>query len=186
MRNKTGLRGTVLTLTFLLGGAWLAHAGTKVLDAYKTVVVDPFESSAKGAGGLPEAVRSSVIQALKDGGVFMETLTPEEAKAKQNQNQGQNEKGNTGVLKLQGRLVDFNPGNAAKRLMVGLGTGRAHATFEFTLKDASSGEVVWQKTVKQTASFWFNGTTSSAAERGELPEGVAKKLVQELNKAKAK
>jgi hypothetical protein len=71
-------------------------------------------------------------------------------------------------------------------MMVGLGTGRAHANFEFVLKNASSGEVVWQKTIKQTASFWFNGTTSSAAERAELPEELAKKLVKELSRLQNK
>jgi hypothetical protein len=57
--------------------------------------------------------------------------------------------------------------------MVGFGRGRAHATFVFQLRDAANGEVVWEKKFKQTASFWFNSTTSSAAERAAQPEGVA-------------
>ena len=69
-------------------------------------------------------------------------------------------------------------------MMVGFGSGRAHAGFEFTVKDATTGDVLWHKTIKQTASFWFNGTTSSAAERAELPEGLAKKFVEELKKEK--
>jgi hypothetical protein len=88
------------------------------------------------------------------------------------------------LVEIGARLVDFAPGNAAKRLMVGFGSGRAHAEFEFTLKDPTSGDTVWKKKIKQTASFWFNSTTSSAAERSELPDGVAKKLVEELKSQK--
>ena len=107
-------------------------------------------------------------------GVFSSVLTPEEAK----------EKDKATFVELSGKLVDLEQGNAAKRMMVGFGSGRAHAGFEFTVKDATTGDVLWHKTIKQTASFWFNGTTSSAAERAELPEGLAKKFVEELKKEK--
>jgi len=160
-----------MLILVLLGFVGVAHADKKSVDLTKTVIVRPFENSVKGASGLPEAVRSAVVGTLKDEGVTA-FLTAEEAK----------DKGKTAMLELTGRLVDFAAGNAAKRLMVGFGSGRAHAGFEFTMKDAATGETVWQKTVKQTASFWFNGTTSSSAERSELPEGVARKLVQELKK----
>ena len=57
---------------------------------------------------------------------------------------------------------------------------------DFTLKNAAGGEVLWQKTLKQTASVWFNGTTSSAADRVELPDELAKKLVKELSRLRGK
>ncbi len=138
----------------------------------KNLVILPFESSVKGAAGLPDATRTAVIAMLKEETLFGAVLTPEDAKDKDKAN----------ILELSARLVDFEPGNAAKRILVGFGGGRAHAGFEFVIKD-SKGEV-WKKTVKSTASFWFNGTTSSASERAELPEGVAKKLVEELKKRK--
>lgn len=180
MRKKNLLAGTVIFLAFLLAAGSPAQAQKKSLDAYKTVVVQPFETSVKGAIGLPEATRTSVIRALKEAGTFAAVLTPEEAVTKLSPDD------KTPRLDLQAKLVDFAPGNAAKRLMVGFGSGRAHARFDFTLKDAASGEVVWQGSVKQTASYWFNQYTSSASERGELPEGVAKKLVEQLNKARPK
>lgn len=171
-----------MLLAFVIGLAVQAHAGKKLLDDYNNVVVERFESSVKGAIGLPDAVRGACLQAIKEDVLFSEVATAEEDKAKD----GENAPVKPAVLRLSGQLVDFEPGNAAKRMMVGFGTGRAHASFEFTLRDPSMGRVVWQKRVKQTASFWFNGTTSSAAERGELPEGLAKKLVEELKKERSR
>ncbi len=164
------MRRIIWVVGFLLASTWLAQAGTNSLHNYRRIVVVPFESSVQGATGLTEAVRESVVGGLKESGLFAEVLSGDDTKDK------------TGVLELRGRLVDFAPGNAAKRLVIGFGTGRAHARFEFTIADAATGEIVWQGSVKQTASFWFNGYTSSAGERAELPEGIAKKLVKELNK----
>jgi ABC-type uncharacterized transport system auxiliary subunit len=147
-------------------------ANAKSVDPSKPIMVKSFTASVKGAAGLPEAVRGAVIQTLKDDGTFKSVLKEEEAK------------GAPADYVLEGTLVNFEAGNAAKRLMVGFGSGRSHAVFEFVVKEASTGQVVWQKSIKQTASFWFNGTTSSAAERAELPDGVAKKLVEELKKSK--
>jgi uncharacterized protein DUF4410 len=180
MQGKTvGMR---MVLVFVIGLGFQAHAGKKALDDYTNVVVERFESSVKGAIGLPDAVRGACVQAIKEDVVFSEVVTTEEDKSKN----GENAPVKTAVLRLSGHLVDFDPGNAAKRMMVGFGTGRAHASFDFTLRDPATGRVVWQKRVKQTASFWFNGTTSSAAERGELPEGLAKKLVGELKKGRSR
>jgi hypothetical protein len=170
-----GLRNLGLAfITLILMGASHAQHLKKGVDRSKMAVVLPFESEVKGTAGLPEATRAAVIQTLKDGDTFAATLTPEEAK----------DKDKTNLVEIGARLVDFAPGNAAKRLMVGFGSGRAHAEFEFTLKDPTSGDTVWKKKIKQTASFWFNSTTSSAAERSELPDGVAKKLVEELKSQK--
>jgi len=167
-----------MLLLLLLSQPYQALAGEKPLDGYKSLVVERFDSSVKGAIGLPDAVRSACVQAIKEDGLFSEVTTAEEEAAKA----GATEAGKAGLLRLSAQLVDFEPGNAAKRLMVGFGSGRAHAGFEFTLRDPATNQIVWQKRLKQTASFWFNGTTSSAAERGELPEALAKKLVEELKK----
>ncbi len=146
----------------------------KGIDRTKTLVVKPFESAVQGAATLPQATREAVIQMMKDGTLFPEILTPEEAK----------DKDKATVLELEAKLVDFAAGSAAKRLMVGFGSGRAHAGFDFIFRDAATGDVVWTKRVKSTASFWFSGTTSSASQRQELPESVAKKLIEEVKKDK--
>ena len=106
--------------------------------------------------------------------MFAGVLAPEEV----------NDKDKSMLLELSATLSDFAPGNMATRVMVGLGSGRAHAGFDFTLKD-SAGRTVWQRRIKETASFWSN-SASSAAQRQELPEKVAKALVKELEKARTK
>lgn len=142
------------------------------VDISKSIMVKQFTASVKGAAGLPEAVRSAIVQTMTDDGTFKSVVKEEEAKDA------------PADYVLEGVLVNFEAGNAAKRLMVGFGSGRSHAVFEFSIKESSTGNVVWKKSIKQTASFWFNGTTSSAAERAELPDGLAKKLVEELKKQK--
>ena len=118
---------------------------------------------------MPESTRTSVMQFLKDEHIFDTVLSPEDAKDR--------DKGT--LVEVSATLVDFAPGNAATRLMVGLGSGRAHAGYDFTIKDAATGKVLWTKRIKETASFWSN-TASSASQRQELPEKVAKSLVKEL------
>jgi len=166
-----GMRILTILVSAILFGS-LCGSAAAAAEKNQTIVVVPFESTVKGAAGLPEATRTAVIQMIKDEQLFAAVFTPEEAK----------DKDKTTIVELSAKLVDFDAGNAAKRVLVGFGGGRAHAGFEFVIKD-SKGEV-WKKTIKSTASFWFNGTTSSAAERAELPEGVAKKLVEELKKRK--
>ncbi len=169
--KHTGMLALKISMVALLfASVCIAQGGRKGADQTQSIVILPFESSVKGASGLPEATRTAIIQMIKDEALFAAVLTPEEAK----------DKDKATMLELSARLVDFEPGNAAKRVLVGFGGGRAHAGFEFVIKD-SKGEL-WKKTLKSNASFWFNGTTSSAAERAELPEGVAKKLIEELKK----
>ena len=172
----------LMLLLLLMAGTYQARAGKKPLDGAKELVVERFDSSIKGAIGLPDAVRNACVQAVKESDLFTEVITAEEETAKASEKDSAKQ----GGLRLTGQLVDFEAGNAAKRLMVGFGSGRAHAGFEFALRDPATGEIVWHKKVKQTASFWFNGTTSSAEERAELPEGLAKKLVEELKKEQGK
>ena len=59
-------------------------------------------------------------------------------------------------IEISADLVDFAGGNVAKRILIGLGSGRAHAGFSFTVKESATGKVLWKKTVKETASFWSN------------------------------
>ncbi|HEV2199288.1 MAG TPA: hypothetical protein VGR73_05675 [Bryobacteraceae bacterium] len=167
---------------FTMAAAILAVAGSSLctgqvksqIDFSKPVVISPFGSFFKEAHGLPDSTRTAVIQFLNDAGMFPAVLTPEEAK----------DKDKSTLLELGATLSDFKPGNMATRLVVGLGTGRAHAGFDFTIKDAGGG-TVWQKKIQETASFWSN-SASSISQRQELPEKVAKTLVRELQKIKVK
>jgi len=174
MTRKIILPLGLACIALLLAGVCSAQDSKKGVDLSKTAVVLPFESAVQGAPGLPEATRTAVIQTLKDSGTFVAVLTPEEAK----------DKDKATLVEISARLVDFAAGNAAKRVMLGFGSGRAHAGFEFTIKNPVTGQTVWQETVKQTASLWFNSYTSSGAERAELPQKVAKKLAQDLKAQK--
>lgn len=60
-------------------------------------------------------------------------------------------------------------------------TRACHTRTNFHHKLYSTREHIFLDIVV-TAGPWFNGTTSSAAERAELPDELAKKLVKELSK----
>lgn len=122
---------------------------------------------------MPEYVRAEVLAFLKESRLFESVLTPEEAAPRDD----------AARLELTATLVEFKGGNAAARMLVGMGAGRASATFDMSLIDAATGKTIWQGKIKKTASFFAN-TSSSAAQRGELPEGLAKELVAQLKKLK--
>ena len=145
------------------------------IDTSKTAVIGPFETTQKGAIGLPEATRTAVIAYLKDDGMFPAVLTTEEAKDVEKES----------TIGIAATLSEFKAGNRATRVLVGLGSGRASATWDFTVTDGATGDVVWQRTIKEKASFWGN-TDTSREQRGVLPEKVAKTLVKQLNKVTAK
>jgi hypothetical protein len=137
---------SALMLTVLCGNVCVGQEVKNKIDVSKTAVILPFGSSVKGAVGLPDATRTAVILFLKEEGLFSAVLTPEEAQ----------EKDKSALVEIGGTLVDFAPGNMATRVVIGLGSGRAHAGFDFTVKDSATGTALWQKHIKETASFWSN------------------------------
>jgi hypothetical protein len=146
-----------------------------ILDLSKGAVVLPFGSSIKdpAAAGLPEGTKTAVINVLRSDGMLGAVGSQEESDGKKP------------WIEISANLVDFAGGNVATRMIIGLGTGRAHAGFSFTVKEISTGKVLWKKVVKETASFWSN-SASSSGQRSELPEKVAKSFMEQLKKAKIK
>ena len=173
MRQRESSAITIIILAVLCGTECNGQQKKDKLDRSKTVVILPFESTVTKASGLADATRTAVIQFLTDEKMFAAILTPEAAR----------DKDRGSVLEIGAKLVDFGAGNMATRMVVGLGSGRAHAGFDFTVKDAATGNVLWQKTIKEKASFWSN-SASSVAQRLELPEKLAKSFLRELNNAK--
>lgn len=167
--KKAGVSDTVIAV--ILVNATRANSGT--VDLSMAAVIKPFESSIANsdAAGLPDITRTAVIQILKSKRMFSALLSPEDAAGKRT------------LVEISAELVDFAAGNLATRLVIGLGTGRAHAGFAFTVKDSATGKVLWKKTINETASFWSN-SASSSSQRSELPEKVAKTFAEELKKAK--
>ena len=157
------------------GDASSSSARPSVLDLSKGAVLLPFSSTINdpASAGLPDATRTAVLNILKlkTNEIFPAVGSLEEAKDRKS------------WVEISAELVDFAGGNVAKRMMIGLGTGRAHAGFNFIVKESATGKVLWKKNVKETASFWSN-SASSSAQRTELPEKVAKSFVEQLMKAK--
>ena len=144
------------------------------LDLSDGALILPFSSAIQdpAAANLPDLTRTAVLNILKGGRLFPAVGTPEEAM-----------KDRPAKIEINAELVDFAGGNVAKRILVGVGTGRAHAGFSFTVKETATGKILWKKTIKETASFWSN-SASSSSQRLELPEKVAKSFVEQITKAK--
>lgn len=143
------------------------------IDHAKSAIVLPFESSVQAGPGFLDVARTTVIAFLKDDKTFAAILDSADGKDKSN------------LIEVSAKLVEFKAGNMATRMMVGLGSGRASAAFEFTIKDLQTGKVVWKKTIKEKASVWSN-SASSTAQRQELPEKVSKTLIKELRQGGGK
>jgi hypothetical protein len=167
-------RNAPVTATQSTGPLAASTGIPKPLDLSRSALILPFGSSVNDpdAAGLPDITRALTIQILKYNRTFSALLTPEEATGKST------------TVEISAELVDFAPGNMAARFALGgLGAGRAHAGFNFTVKECATGKVLWQKTIKETASY-FSSSASSSAQRAELPEKIAKTFVEELQKAR--
>jgi hypothetical protein len=168
--KKSGVSDAVIAVMLK---KMVSRSNAPAPDLSKAARIKTFESSVTeaDAASLPDATRGAVIQILNNSRMFSALVGPDEAV------------GNQTLVEISAELIDFASGNVAERMVIGFGTGRAHAGFDFTVKDSRTGKVLWKKTIKETASFWSN-SASSSAQRSELPEKVAKRFVEELQKAK--
>jgi hypothetical protein len=173
--KSSGVSDTIIVEMLKLSATLYDPSGkpSKLLDLSKGALVFAFSSviTDPAAASLPGDTRTALINILKSNGMFPAVGTPDEL------TDGKS------WVEISGELVDFAGGNVAKRMLIGLGAGRAHAGFNFTVKESATGRVLLKKTVKETASFWSN-SASSSAQRSELPEKVAKSFVEQLMKAK--
>ena len=85
------------------------------------------------------------------------------------------------VLFLEGEIISWKAGNRAKRLMIGLGSGRETAKIHFYLKD-SSGKKVYEHTDTIRQSVWGGGYAPSA---GELMQPFANKIAKRISESRA-
>ncbi len=81
---------------------------------------------------------------------------------------------------LDGEVTEWHPGNRAKRLVVGMGSGRETAKIHYWLTDAS-GKKVFEHTDTIRAAFWGNGYADSV---GQLAQPFADKIADRLTEAK--
>lgn len=81
---------------------------------------------------------------------------------------------------LEGEIVSWRPGSRAKRLVVGMGSGRESAEIHYWLTD-EQGKKVFDHKDTIRAEFWGNAYASSV---GELAHPFASKIADRLAEAK--
>jgi hypothetical protein len=81
---------------------------------------------------------------------------------------------------IQGEIVSWRSGNAAKRWLVGAGTGRESADIRYWLTDETGKEVFEHKDTIR-AEFWGNAYAGSV---GQLAHPFASKIAARLTEAK--
>lgn len=87
-----------------------------------------------------------------------------------------------GSWSLSATETSFSGGSTAKRMMIGLGTGRAHLEMKYELRNPD-GEVVWTKKIKSEPSFWSSsGTAGAIQNQNSATSKQAEKLVDVLSK----
>lgn len=84
------------------------------------------------------------------------------------------------LYRLQGEVTEWHPGNRAKRMLVGMGSGRETAVIHYWLI-TGTGKKVFEHTDTIRAEFWGNAYAGSV---GELAHPFADKIVKRLSEAK--
>lgn len=86
----------------------------------------------------------------------------------------------THTYTLEGEIVSWRPGNRAKRMMIGMGSGRESAEIHYWLTD-NQGKKVFDHKDTIRAEFWGNAYESSV---GQLAHPFASKIAARLTEAK--
>lgn len=88
--------------------------------------------------------------------------------------------GRSRVFILEGEVLEWHPGNRAKRMLVGAGTGRETARIHYWLLD-ESGRRVFEHEDTIRAEYWGNEYADSV---GQLAHPFADKIAGRLGDAK--
>ena len=85
------------------------------------------------------------------------------------------------VYTLDGEITGWRPGNAAKRLVVGLGSGREASDVQYRVTDRSGKKVVERQDTVRT-----NFYSQAAGSTGTLAHPIAQKIADRIKDAKLK
>jgi hypothetical protein len=85
------------------------------------------------------------------------------------------------VYALNATITGWRAGNAAKRFLVGMGSGRESSDIEYHVADPAGTKVVESKDTIRT-NFYSQGAGSS----GTLAHPIAQKIAERVKKAKLK
>ena len=82
---------------------------------------------------------------------------------------------------LGGEFTAWHPGNAAKRMIIGVGSGRESSDIQYHVTDSTGQKVVDKKDTIRT-NFYSQGQGSN----GTLAHPIAQKIAQSIKDAKLK
>jgi len=85
------------------------------------------------------------------------------------------------VYTLDAEITAWHAGNAAKRIFVGLGSGRESTDIQYRLTDGSGKKVIERKDTIRT-NFYSQGAGST----GTLAHPIAQKITERIKNAKLK
>lgn len=85
------------------------------------------------------------------------------------------------VYTLDGEITAWQAGNAAKRILVGMGSGRESTELKYQVTDGSDKKVVERKDTIRT-NFYSQGAGST----GTLAHPIAQKITERIKNAKLK
>ena len=85
------------------------------------------------------------------------------------------------VYTLNGEITGWRPGNAAKRIVVGLGSGREASDLHFLVADSTG-----QRVIDSTDTIRTNFYSQGAGSVGTLVHPIAQKIAERIKKAKLK
>jgi hypothetical protein len=85
------------------------------------------------------------------------------------------------VYTLTGEVTGWRPGNAAKRLVVGLGSGREASDIHYRVTDNSS-----QNVIDRTDTIRTNFYSQGAGSIGTLVHPIAQKIAERIKDARLK
>jgi hypothetical protein len=88
--------------------------------------------------------------------------------------------GRTHVYKLDGEVLEWNPGNRAMRVLVKCGTGRETAKIHYWLSDETGKRVFEHEDIIRQE--YMGSVTASSV--GQLPHPFADKIAKRLSEAK--
>lgn len=85
------------------------------------------------------------------------------------------------VYTLAAEITGWRPGNAAKRILVGMGSGREASDIQYRMTD-SSGKVVLDRKDTVRTNFY----SQAAGSTGTLAHPIAQKIAERIKDAKLK
>jgi hypothetical protein len=156
---------------FLLG-VFALCASNLFAQSKSVIVVQPFSATADATWPYDmKLMQTQTVAELKAklGKQFdIVTEAPADAKAK--------------VYTLSGEVTGWRPGNAAKRMLVGMGSGRESADIRYWIID-ETGERKFDHKDTIRAEFYSNNYAGSV---GQLAHPFASKIAKRLDDAKLK